>query len=304
MNGLTLKHLRYFAALAQHQHFAKAAEDCAITQPALSLQIKQLEELTGAALVDRSGRSVQLTVLGELLAARAREVLRSVDDIGDLVRSAQDELSGPFRLGVIPTIGPYLLPEVVTQISNRFPELEIILRETVTSRLVEDLRAGDIDAAIVALPISEPSLTEVPLFDETFVLVRPNADANQPVPDVASLQKMKLLLLEEGHCFRDQALSFCDIGKRGARNVMDGSSLTTLVQMVGSGIAVTLIPEMAARIEARSAAVSYTRFPDPEPSRTIGLVWRKSNPLEKQLLLLSDAVRDAGLAMREGSKIA
>lgn len=298
MKGLTLKHFRYFEALAQHGHFGRAAGACNISQPALSLQIKELEEMLGATLVERSGRQIRLTELGEVFAERARGILRAVDEVGDLVRATQRDLSGRFRLGIIPTIGPYLLPQVIRRLSARFPNLDIRLRESVTPRLIDDVRDGALDAAILALPVSEPSLAEHPIFSESFLLVRPAEDAEKPVPDGRALQKMKLLLLEEGHCFRDQALSFCGLGPERPRDIMDGSSLSTLVQMVGAGIGVTLIPEMAVDVETRSAAVSIARFRDPEPERTIGMIWRATNPMERQLRLVSDCVRDAAEALR------
>lgn len=298
MKGLTLKHFRYFEALAQHGHFGRAAGACNISQPALSLQIKELEEMLGATLVERSGRQIRLTELGEVFAERARGILRAVDEVGDLVRATQRDLSGRFRLGIIPTIGPYLLPQVIRRLSARFPNLDIRLRESVTPRLIDDVRDGALDAAILALPVSEPSLAEHPIFSESFLLVRPAEDAKKPVPDGRALQKMKLLLLEEGHCFRDQALSFCGLGPERPRDIMDGSSLSTLVQMVGAGIGVTLIPEMAVDVETRSAAVSIARFRDPEPERTIGMIWRATNPMERQLRLVSDCVRDAAEALR------
>ena len=300
MKSLTLKHFRYFEALAQHGHFGRAAEACAISQPALSLQIKELEEMLGAPLVERNRRQLRLTGLGEVLAERARGILQAVDEVGDLVRSARGDLSGPFRLGVIPTIAPYLLPAILKGLTTRFPALDVQLRETITPRLVDDIKAGRLDAAIVALPISEPSFTEVELFSESFMLVRPQADAGRPVPDGQTLQRMKLLLLEEGHCFRDQALSFCGLGPVRTRDLMDGSSLSTLVQMVDAGIGVTLIPEMAVPIETRSASVAIARFPDPQPRRTIGMVWRASSPLEPQLRQIADTVRKAASARQDG----
>ena len=298
MNGLTLKQCRYFLALARHGHFGRAAEACAISQPALSLQIKELEQMLGAELVERSGRQIRLTSLGRAFAARVEEILRSVDDLGNLVRASRDELSGPFRLGIIPTIAPYILPAVMARLAERFPALDVYVRETITPRLEEDIRSGELDAAILALPIAEPDLTEVNLFSESFVLVRPQADADKPVPDGKTLREMKLLLLEEGHCFRDQALSFCELGNAQPREQMDGSSLSTLVQMVAAGIGVTLIPEMAVPIETRSAQVAVARFENPQPSRNIGMIWRRANPMERKIMLMSGTVREAALAQR------
>ncbi len=299
MIGLTIKQLRYFDALARHHHFGRAAEACSISQPALSLQIKDLENMAGAPLVERGARTIHLTALGEDFILKAREVLIAVDELEDLMRASQGPFAGRFRLGVIPTVAPYLLPDTITALSTHFPEIELELRESVTKSLVADLLESRLDAAIVALPISEPMLREFALFQEDFVLVRPSNDAKKPVPSPDMLKTMRLLLLEEGHCFRDQALSFCEISKAQPRQLMEGSSLSTLVQMVGAGMGVTLIPEMAIALETRATDVSVVRFPPPRPSRTIGMVWRKSNPLGDQLMHVGAIVRGVGQAKRD-----
>lgn len=291
MINLTLKHLRYFEALAHHGHFGRAADACAISQPALSMQIKDLEDSLGVSLFERGARMIRLTSFGEEFGQRARQILRSVDELSDLARASQDHLVGRLRLGVIPTIAPYLLPTIIGNMMQTNAALDIHVRETLTSNLLAELDDGRLDAAIVALPVSEPSLTEVALFSETFVLVRPAADAAKPVPEREKLREMRLLLLEEGHCFRDQALSFCSMNTALPREFLDGSSLSTLVQMVGAGIGVTLIPEMAMAVETRSAPVSIARFANPQPSRTIGMVWRKTNPLTKDFLQIAEIVR-------------
>ncbi len=298
MNSLTLKQLRYFEALARHRHFGRAAEASAITQPALSMQIKALEDELGTALFERSARQVRLTGFGELFAGRARDILRAVDELGDLARASRSRLAGRLRIGVIPTVAPYLLPTLVGILTRRNDGLDIHVRETLTQKLIDELAEGRLDTAIVALPVSEPSLAEVALFSEDFVLVRPAEHEGRPVPDREALREMRLLLLEEGHCFRDQALSFCG-GASAPRELLDGSSLSTLVQMVGSGIGVTLIPEMAVPVETRSAPVSVARFKRPRPSRTIGMIWRRTSPLAEQLLQISDVVRRSAEALRE-----
>ena len=295
MIGLTIRHLRYFEALSQHGHFGRAAEACSISQPALSLQMKELEALLGAPLIERGPRQIRLTSLGEDFALRVRDILRAVDELGDLARASFGPLVGRLRLGVIPTIAPYLLPQVMQSLMARFPGLDLRPREAITQRLIEDLIAGRLDMAIVALPISETSLIERPLFDEEFVLVRPAADAFNPVPNPEALREMRLLLLEEGHCFRDQALSYCNMATSLPRDLMEGSSLTTLVQMVGAGIGVTLIPEMALAIETRSAAVATARLAAPRPSRTIGIIWRRSNPLATQFTQITEVIRQASV---------
>ena len=299
MLNLTLRQLRYFEALARMRHFGRAADACAISQPAMSMQIRELEEALGSELFERGARQVRLTNLGEEFAARVGEILRAVDELEDVARAARDRLSGRLRIGVIPTVAPYLLPSVVGELTRAHPELDIRIRETVTPKLLEELSEGRLDTAIVALPVSETSLTEVPLFDETFVLVRPREDDKKPVPDREALREMRLLLLEEGHCFRDQALSFCAMHSARPRELLDGSSLSTLVQMVGAGIGVTLIPEMAVGVETRSAAVSIARFEGPQPSRTIGMIWRRTSPLADRLVEIATLVRRAAGADRD-----
>jgi LysR family hydrogen peroxide-inducible transcriptional activator len=298
MFNLTLKQLRYFEALARHGHFGHAADACAISQPALSMQIKELEQILGASLFERGARRVRLTGFGEELASRARDILRSVDELADLARASQDRLMGRLRIGVIPTIAPYLLPTIIGNLTRLHAGLDIHVRETVTPRLIQELGDGRLDTAIVALPVSEPSCAEVPLFTEEFVLVRPGEDAGKPVPNAETLRRMRLLLLEEGHCFRDQALSFCHMHAALPRELLDASSLSTLVQMVSAGIGVTLIPDMAVAVETRSAAVSVARFDSPRPSRTIGMIWRKKSPLAQQLLQISEVVRRSAEALR------
>lgn len=295
MNGLTLKHLRYFDALARIGHFGRAAESCSISQPALSVQIRELEELLGAPLVERGGRRIRLTGLGEEFVERARTILRAVDELGDLGRAAHGPLAGRLRLGIIPTVAPYLLPGIIKAFAERYPGLDPRPREAITQRLIEDLAEAKLDVAIVALPISEPALEEIPLFDEDFVLVRPQEDAGKPAPASERLHEMRLLLLEEGHCFRDQALSVCNISTASTGDLMEGSSLSTLVQMVGAGIGVTLIPQMAIETETRSSAVCVSRLTGPRPTRTIGMVWRKTNPLSAQFAKIADIVRETGL---------
>jgi LysR family hydrogen peroxide-inducible transcriptional activator len=290
MINVTLRQLRYFDSLARHGHFGRAAEACSISQPALSMQIREMEEALGGALIERNARQAGLTKFGEELVRRVRDILRSVDELGDFARASQDRLAGRLRVGMIPTIAPYLLPKVIENLARLHPELDIHVRETVTPKLIKEVSEGRLDTAIVALPVSEPLLTEVALFTENFLLVRPGGDEGTPVPSSEMLREMRLLLLEEGHCFRDQALSFCKMQSFPPREVLDASSLSTLVQMVGAGIGVTLIPEMAVPVETRSASVSVARFKNPQPSRTIGMVWRKTSPLAGQLQQISEVV--------------
>ena len=293
MINFTLKQLRYFEAVARQAHFGRAAETCAISQPALSAQIAALETAIGHQLFERGARQVRLTTFGEQFGIRARSILREAEALADMARGAGGSALGRLRIGVIPTIAPYLLPSVIGHITAAHPEIDLLVRETMTHKLIEELGDGKLDCAIVALPVSEPSLTEVALFDEAMVLVRPADDAHRPVPDMDTLGQMKLLLLEEGHCFRDQALSFCALRNTLPREGLDGSSLSTLVQMVGAGIGVTLIPEMAVPVETRSAHVSNAPMGAPYPKRTVGMVWRKTSALSQQLEAIAALVREA-----------
>jgi LysR family transcriptional regulator, hydrogen peroxide-inducible genes activator len=301
MISLTMKHLRYFEALARHRHFGRAAEACSISQPALSVQMKELEALLGAPLIERSARQIRLSQLGEALVPRARDILRAVGEIEDLARAAHGPFAGQLRIGVIPTVAPYLLPGMIRDLTQTHPDVDVWPRETVTPTLIRDLLDGRLDLGIVALPISESALHEEPLFEESFVLVRPRADADKPIPSVETLREMRLLLLEEGHCFRDQALSFCNLSSPQPRDLMEGSSLSTLVQMVGVGIGVTLIPEMAVPVETRSAPVSVVRLAPPQPSRTIGMVWRKSTPLADKFAGIARRIRRPAGATEPGA---
>lgn len=302
MINITIRQMRYFEALARHGHFKRAAEACAISQPALSMQIKELEDVLGAMLFERGARQVRLTQFGEEAAERVRGILRAVDELGDLARAARNQMVGRIRIGVIPTVAPYLLPTVISNLARAHPGLDIHVRESVTRRLIQELAEGRLDAAVVALPVSETSLEEVPLFSEPFVLVRHDKDAEKPVPSNESLREMRLLLLEEGHCFRDQALSFCSMPSASPREVLNASSLSTLVQMVGAGIGITLIPEMAVPVETRSAGVSISRFDEPQPSRTLGMIWRKTSPLAPQLSEVSEIICASAEEMRAAGR--
>ena len=293
MVGFTLKHFRYFDALARSGHFGRAAEACSISQPALSVQIKEIEKMLGAPLVERSARHFRLTALGEEFLQRARNILAAVEEMSELARTSDGPLQGNLRLGIIPTVAPYLLPKVMQSLSGAFPSLEVLPRETVTQALVEDLLHGRLDVVIAALPVDGSGLSQFDLFEEEFVLVRPIHDIDRPLPSPSMLKEMRLLLLEEGHCFRDQALSFCDMGTINPNLVMEGSSLSTLVQMVGANLGVTLLPEIAIDLETRHTDVWISRFKDDKPTRKIGMLWRKNNPLARQFISLGSVIRTA-----------
>ena len=252
-----------------------------------------MEQTLGIALFERGARVVRLTAAGEDLIQRARSILGAVEELSDVARASGGQALARLRLGIIPTIAPYLLPAIMGALGAQHPNLDLHVRETLTPKLLNELSDGKIDAAILALPTSEPSLQETLLFDEDFVLVRPAQDEGKPVPNGEALRKMRLLLLEEGHCFRDQALAFCNTGASVPRDGLDGSSLTTLVQMVSAGIGVTLIPQMAIAVETPAANVSVARFAKPRPSRQIGMIWRKRNPLADQLTRVAEVIKSA-----------
>ncbi|MEL6196353.1 MAG: hydrogen peroxide-inducible genes activator [Pseudomonadota bacterium] len=273
---ITLRQLRYFEALVRHRHFGRAAEECAVTQPALSMQVAELETLIGVPLIERQARQIQITEAGQEVARRAAAIALSVRELGDLARSKGENLTGTVRLGVIPTVAPYLFPTFHEALQVDYPGLQVVLRETKTDTLVRELREGVLDLLIVATPLDETGLCERTLFTEPFVLVGPAGGANEPVAREA-VAAMRLLLLEEGHCLRDQALSFCNAEQ--ARDTLDASSLTTLVQMTAAGLGETVIPAIAAEVECAGAAVTLRPFLPPAPSRTIGLVWRETSPL-------------------------
>lgn len=293
MANFTLRQLRYFEALAAEGHFGRAAERCAISQPALSVQIRDLEATLGVHLFERGPRGVTLTSLGEDCAQRIKPILRGLEELGDWALASQGGTLGRLRLGVIPTIAPYILPQVVAAMTAAHPAMDLHVRETITPRLTEELLDGQLDAAIVALPLDVAGLAAAPLLTEDMVLVRPAAQAHSRPLAQEDLARQRLLLLEEGHCFRDQALSFCNLSARQPREGLDGSTLSTLVQMVGAGLGVTLIPEMAIRVETQSAPVCVQAFAAPAPTRTIGLVWRASTPMAPALHSLAPLITEA-----------
>lgn len=278
---ITLRQLRYLDALAGSLHFGQAADACAVSQPALSMQIKELEDELGTSLVERRKSGVVLTEEGEEIVQRGRVILASVRDLIDYAKHRGRVLSGALKLGAIPSIAPYLLPAALPELQRRFPELALQLRETVTETLVRELIGGDLDLILVALPVGEPELETLPLFEDKFVLAaRATKDKKRKQASATEiLAEERLLLLEEGHCLRDQALSFCRLVSPEARESFGASSLATIMQMVAFGHGVTLLPEMAVAREAHARDdIRLLRFPPPEPSREIGLAWRKTSP--------------------------
>ena len=291
MTKITLRQLRYFEALAQHCHFGIASNACSVTQPALSMQIRDFELALGVSLFEKGTHPVQLTPLGRIIAAKSKAIMLDVAELEELVRASDNQPLIDLRLGVIPTVAPYIFSKIAKDLTMHFKGLNLKMREAITSKLITAVIDGELDAAIIALPASEPRLRELELFRENFLLVRPKADANKPVPRPEMLREMRLLLLEEGHCFRDQALTFCKMGSSDTQDVMDGNSLTTLVQMVAAGFGVTLIPEMAAEFEGRIPNISIAKFHKNPPKRKIGMVWRRNSPLQDKYIEIAQIVK-------------
>jgi len=281
---ISLRQLRYLDALARTRHFGRAAEQVSVTQPALSMQIKDLENLLGAPLVERRRNDIQLTPLGTEIHRRAREILSAANDLVDYARHGTRTLSGPLSLGIIPSIAPYLLPGVLPLLRERFPDLQLRLRETQTRMLIDELVAGDLDVILLSLPLSHPEIETEVLFEDRFLYVTRTAEARNADDarvDLSSIDESRLLLLEEGHCLRDQALQFCSTARGSivaGKPDLGAASLSTIMQLIANGFGSTLLPEMALKTEiGTNPDIHAVRFTDPEPSREIGLAWRRSS---------------------------
>lgn len=292
---MNLRDLRYLVALAEHKHFGRAAEASFVSQPTLSTQIRKLEDELGVALVERTPRKVLLTEVGREIAARAREVLNEVDQIKAIARRTVDPESGTFRLGIFPTLGPYLLPHVIPRIRARFPRLELLLTEEKTEVVLRLLHEGRLDAGILALPIHDPQLHSRLLFEEPFVLAVPddNPLAARSSLRLDDLADQSVLLLEDGHCLRDQALEVCQLAGAGEKAGFRATSLETLRQMVAARVGITLLPVLAVKPPVPQVAhVRLVQFRKPAPSRKIAMVWRKSSALGGFIESLADLFAD------------
>lgn len=288
----TLRQLEYLLAVSETLNFRAAAAASHISQPALSAQIRLLEEQLGVPLLERDKRSTRLTRAGEIVVGQARAVLHDVDGLVEAALGHGEPLSGALRLGVIPTVAPYVLPGLLRGTAQSHPRLRLVIQEAQTSALLEALRLNRLDVALLALP--EKSLMSLPLYDEPFLLVVPRAHAlaGKAVVRASDLKRQPLLLLDDGHCLREQALSFCDgTGVTPASDVR-AASLATLVQLVAAGLGVTLLPATAAPVEISASDALVTRpFARPEPRRTIGLVWRQTSPRAAEYALLAETIR-------------
>lgn len=297
---MNLRDLRYLVALADHKHFGKAAAACFVSQPTLSTQVRKLEEELEVALVERAPRRVMLTPVGRDIAERARRILDEVSELKESARRTKDPEAGSVRLGLFPTLGPYLLPHVIPQIRARFPRLELLLVEEKTDVILRQLREGKLDAGVLALPLHDESLHCEMLFDEPFLLAVPvsNALARRDAIRLKDLANESLLLLEDGHCMRDQALDVCELAGAGERTGFRATSLETLRQMVAANVGITLLPALAVQPPVpRSENIRLIPFKSPSPHRQIAMVWRKSSAMGEFLEKLAAVLRAAPKAL-------
>ncbi len=290
--SIKLQDLRYVVALADHGHFGRAAEACDVGQPTLSTQVMKLEQQLGVMLFERSRRSVRATAIGTEIASRARQVLADIEAIVSVGQRMSEPLTGTLTLGIIPTLGPYLLPWLVPALKKGYPELRLAVREDLTAPLLDRLDSHRLDAALVALPVPHDRLDCLALFDEPFLFAEPKRQASGAagIMKKDELRGQRLLLLTEGHCLRDQALAICQTADRDADGDFRATSLQTVLQMVATGLGSTLLPAMA-HSEASGQSVATRRL-EPGISRRIGLVWRRGSARQRDIALLAKIVRD------------
>lgn len=291
MRDITIRQLEYLTALRQLGHFRKAAEQCAVSQPGLSAQLKKLEETLSITLFERTNRHVRITPVGEQLAELAADILQKIEEFEQVARQAQGDLIGPLRIGIIPSMAPYLIRHVLTELKAAFPDCEPNVHEAVTQTLIGGIHSGEIDVAIMAIPADDPQLEEFALFDDHFLLAtEKNALGVQSHIQPGHVDFSNLLLLEEGHCLRDQALEVCSFVDKQHLRRFNVSSLYTLMQMVSSGMGQTLLPTMALQQEGSLPNISLYRFAPPEPFRTVGLVWRKKSARSEEFRKLGGVI--------------
>lgn len=285
---MNLRDLRYLVALADLRHFGRAAEACHVSQPTLSMQLRKLEDYLDVPLLERNSRQVMLTPMGERIVEQARRVLREADGLLRMAKLARDPFSGELRLGIIPTVAPYLLPRILPRLRKRFPTLLVQLVESQTASLLRMLRGGEIEAAIAALPFDLDHTVQVPIYTEPFLLAvaKEHPKARRKTVELTDLDDEQVLLLEDGHCLRDQALAVCSSAGAIENANFSATSIETLRQMVGAGAGVTLMPQLAAVSDAN---VRYIPFRTDPPHRVVGMIWRDSSPRGEVLRSLADA---------------
>lgn len=301
---MTLTELKYIVAVARERHFGRAAESCFVSQPTLSVAIRKLEDELGVTLFERGGNEIGITPIGERIVTQAQKVLEESATLKEIARQGHDPLSGPLRLGVIYTVGPYLLPRLMPLLIERTPQMPLLLQENFTHRLLELLRQGELDCAILALPLPESGLAVEPLYDEPFVVAVPRSHPWSRRHSVTAdeLKEQTMLLLGSGHCFRDQVLEVCPELARfsttaeGMQRTFEGSSLETIRHMVAAGIGITVLPAASAPAAAGPHdLLHYLTFEPPVPTRRVVLVWRKSFPRLPAIQALVQAVADCQL---------
>jgi LysR family transcriptional regulator, hydrogen peroxide-inducible genes activator len=292
---ITIRQLHYLDALARQEHFGRAAEQCSVSQPALSMQIHELEGILGVELIERRPGAPMFTELGIEIAERARAILGAVRDLTDFAQHRAKVLSGTLRLGLIPTLAPYILPRLLPQLERDYPDLRLDLVEAQTKALLADLERGTLEVLLLALPLKVAEFEVVNLVRDRFLLAVP---ADDPFPETArvrpnDVKKRKLILLEEGHCLRDHALDYCVKGRWNVASGLSATSLATVMQMVANGYGATLVPEVAVDVELRDDRVKLLRFVEPQPGRSIGLAWRRTSPRKADFLTLGQTVKSA-----------
>lgn len=295
---MTLTELRYIVALAREKHFGRAAEKCFVSQPTLSVAVKKLEEELGVVLFERGQSEVSVTPAGEPIVQQAERVLAEAARVKELAETAGDPLAGPLRLGAIFTIGPYLLPKLVPLIKQRAPKMPLMIQENFTRKLLEALKSGELDVAVLALPVQEPGLVAQAVYDESFRVLVPATHpwAAYAATDVDALLSEPLLMLGRGNCFRDQVLDLCTRAGAGGPQVLEGSSLETIRLMVASGVGVTVMPATAVdTLPKDDPLLRVLPFAGATPARRIGLVWRASFPRHQAIDLLRRALLDCRL---------
>lgn len=298
----SLKQLQYLVALSAQLNFTRAAESCFVTQSTLSAGLKELEDILGVRLVERDRQTVLMTPIGLDIAARARDILAATQDLVDRAADVVAPMSGALRLGIIPTIAPFLLPPTLRHIRERYPRLRLTLREDLTTRLIERLENGQLDFALIALPFPTETLLVEALIEDPLWLVGTPGDQTleRDPPALTPALAERLLLLEEGHCLRDHSLQACGSTGRTQTGAIEATSLLTLIQMVESGLGLALVPEMAVRSGlTASPGLAVHPFPSPAPSRTIALVARRSTSRRVEMAALGTVVRDAYVAMKQ-----
>jgi LysR family hydrogen peroxide-inducible transcriptional activator len=290
---MNLRDLRYLVAIAEHKHFGRAAEACFVSQPTLSTQLKKLEQTLGVTLIERTNRRVMLSPAGEEIVEQAQKILREVNTLTAMAEQYRDPLGGDFRLGIIPTVAPYLLPKILGPLNKAFPKLRLHLTEAQTSQLTRMLKQGDLDALLLALPLQEENVTELELFKEPFLFAasKQHPKAKQTSVTLSDLEDEEVLLLEDGHCLRDQALDVCNSHRAVENTNFRATSIETLRQMVAANAGITLMPQLA--VQKRSGSVRYLPFSGRAPYRSIGLCWRATSTRAQLLEELGETLKQA-----------